>query len=106
MPVYGTVYRCRPKPGQVHIIEALAERWRRERAPAVEGFIAQYLVRSETRPGELLGLVLFDSKASYQQNAEDPEQHRWYQQFRAALEADIEWNDGEVVALAAATVPL
>jgi hypothetical protein len=104
--VYGTVYRCRPKPGRAHVIEDLAERWLRERAPAIKGFIAQYLIRSETRPGELLGLVLFDSKASYEQNAGDPEQHRWYEQFRNALEADIEWNDGEIVALAPATVPL
>lgn len=104
--MYGTLYRCRTKPGQEHVVEELAQRWRRERAPGVDGFIAEYLLRSETRPGELLGLVIFDSKDNYQKNARDPEQHRWYVQLRAALAADVEWNDGEIVSLEPATVPL
>jgi quinol monooxygenase YgiN len=104
--MYGTLFRCRPRPGQEHGVEELTRRWLRERAPEVAGFTAAYLLRSETRPGELLGLVVFDSRADYAKNAADPEQHRWYEQLRALLAGDIEWNDGEIVLLEAARTPL
>ncbi|MGH2616694.1 MAG: antibiotic biosynthesis monooxygenase family protein [Thermomicrobiales bacterium] len=104
--MYGTLYRCTAKPGQGHVAVEIAQRWTRERAPQIDGFVASYLLRPERRPDELLGLVIFESEASYRKNAEDPEQHRWHDQFRAGLEADIEWNDGEIAAMASVTVPL
>jgi hypothetical protein len=105
LPMYGTLVRIRPKPGQETTIDALNRRWLQERAPRVPGFIAEYLLASESTPGELVGLVLFDSESNYRKNADDPEQDRWYRELRAALDADPEWNDGEIVALEPATVP-
>jgi quinol monooxygenase YgiN len=104
--MYGTIYRCRPRSGKGEVVEEVARRWLRERAPGLDGFVAYYMLRSETRPGELLGLAVFDSKANYVKYADDPDQHRWFDEFRAALDADIEWNDGEIVAPESATVPL
>lgn len=104
--MYGTIWRCRPNPGQEQVFVDLARRWLRERASAVDGFIAEYILTSETKPGELLGLVLFDRETNYRSFAADPSQHDWFEQFRATVEADFEWNDGEIVALEPATVPL
>jgi hypothetical protein len=104
--MYGTVYRIRPKPGQERFLEEHGQRWLRERAPLAEGFIAEYVLQPETRPNEWLGLVIFDSEENYRENAADPGQQRWYEQFRAALTVDPEWNDGEIVAREQASVPL
>jgi hypothetical protein len=104
--MYGTMVRIRPQLGQEATVDALNRRWLKERAPQVPGFIAEYLLESSSRPGELVGLVLFDSESSYRKNAADPEQDRWYRELRAALETNPVWNDGEIVALEPATVPL
>lgn len=104
--MYGTVIRCRPKPGQEHVLAEISRRWRRERAPKVTGFIGEYILRSDSKPGQVLALVIFDSEENYRKNAGDLEQQRWYEQFRATLSDDPEWNDGAIEALEPATVPL
>ena len=100
------MFRFRAKPGQEQAVEDLARQWLRERAPKVDGFIVEYGLRPAKQPGELLALVIFDSEDSYRKNADDPEQHRWYERFRSLLAANPEWTDGEVVAFEPATVPL
>jgi heme-degrading monooxygenase HmoA len=104
--MYGTIVRYRAKPGQAKVVEEIGERWLRERAPSLPGFVGSYGLRPTGKPDELLALVIFETEADYRQNAEDPEQHRWFEEVRPALAADPEWTDGEIVALEAATVPL
>jgi heme-degrading monooxygenase HmoA len=94
--MFGTVYRMRPKPGMEATIEDLMRREEKERTRPT-GFIAGYLFRSRSRPGELIGVAVFDSEASYRKNANDPEQDRRYRRLRELLEADPEWNDGDVL---------
>ncbi len=96
--MFGSVFRMQPRPGQQQQVEELMHRWNRERRPKVEGVVGSYLFASQSHPGELIGVAVFDSEASYRKNAEDPEQDRWYRELRAALEADPEWNDGNVLA--------
>jgi quinol monooxygenase YgiN len=103
--MYGTILRCRPKPGQIETILTSSQRWVRERGMAT-GFLGQYLLKPDRDPGEWIGLVIFDSEESYRRNAADPEQDRWYRELRSMLEADPEWTDGEIVALEPASVPL
>ena len=43
-------------------------------------------------------IAVFEDKASYEVNADDPGQDKWYRELRANLEADPEWQDGEYVA--------
>jgi len=95
--MFGTIYHMRPKPGAETAIEDLLRREEKERTRPT-GFIAGYLFRSRSRPGELIGVAVFDSEASYRKNANDPEQDRWYRRLRELLEADPEWNDGDVLA--------
>jgi quinol monooxygenase YgiN len=94
--MFGTVYHMLPKPGAEAAIRDVLRREEQERArPA--GFIAGYLFRPRSRPGELIGVAVFDSEDSYRKNADDPEQDRWYRRLRELLEADPEWNDGDIV---------
>ncbi len=97
--MFGTIFRMRPKSGQEQVVEEVFQRWQRERRAKAPGFVAGYLFKSRSHPGELAGIAVFDSEANFRKNADDPEQDRWYQDLRAALEADPEWNDGEVIAL-------
>jgi hypothetical protein len=97
--MFGTIFRMRPRAGQEQPLTEMLERWNRERRPNVEGFVASYVLTSRTHPGEVVGVAVFDSEASYRKNAEAPEQDRWYRELRALLDADPDWNDGEVRAI-------
>ena len=39
---------------------------------------------------------MFEDKASYMANADDPAQNERYMEFRALMEADPEWHDGAI----------
>src|SRR5260221_7093961 len=97
--MFGTIFRMRPRAGQERALTQMLERWQRERRPTVEGFVASSLLTSRTHPGEVVGVAVFDSEASYRKNADAPEQDRWYRELRALLEADPEWNDGAMRAI-------
>ena len=92
--MYGTVFRLRPKDGREADVVALTEEWTRVRGPQTAGARAIYLLRSERRPGELIGVAVFDDERTYRANAETPEQDAWYRRLREALEADPVWEDG------------
>jgi quinol monooxygenase YgiN len=96
--MFGTVFAMRPKPGQEKDVEQMLERWNRERRPKVSGVVASYLFTSRANAGQLLGVAVFASEDDYRRNANDPDQDRWYQELRSHLEADPEWNDGDVLA--------
>ena len=104
--MYGTLVRFQPKPGQEQAVAQLAERWIQQRGPKVDGFIAEYALTPDDRPGEQLVLTLFESQETYRQNAADPEQDSWYQELRSHLAAEPEWTDGKIVSLKPETVPL
>ena len=104
--MYGTLARVRPKQGQEQIVIDLTERWIRERAPDVPGFVADYLLVPNTGTGDMLILSVFASEEAYRANADATEQDHWYREFRAALETDPEWSDGEILAFEGARVPL
>lgn len=104
--MYGALARYHPQPGQERAVGELGRRWLRERAPDALGFVAEYVLRPDDRPGEILALAIFNSKVTYRQNAADRRQDHWYRQLRELLTADPEWTAGEIVALEPATVPL
>ncbi len=95
--MYGTVATMRVKPGMEAKINELSDRWWHERAPKIKGAMSEAIYKKDGSGNEYIIAVMFDSRENYQANAGDPEQDRWYQEFRACLEADPVWNDGEVV---------
>jgi quinol monooxygenase YgiN len=95
--MYGTIFRVKVKAGKERELLAAFEQWDRERKPKVAGAMASLLLKSDTVPGEFLGIAVFRDKSSYTANAQDPEQDKWYRQFRLLLQSDPEWNDGEYV---------
>jgi hypothetical protein len=51
----------------------------------------------DSDPNEIMLVVLFQDKESYLANANDPEMNKEYEAYRALLDADPVWNDGEVI---------
>ena len=93
MPMYGTVARMRVKPGSEAALQKLTE----ETAPDIPGFVGEYIYRMENEPDVYYLTVMFENKEAYVSNAQSPEQHARYQQYREFLMDDPEWHDGEIV---------
>ena len=96
--MYGTVAQLRVQEGKLEEAKELVLRWDRERRPNVAGFVANYTFQLDGDPRAVILVAVFDSKASYVANAQDPEQDRWYRRLREVLDPDPVWQDGQVVA--------
>jgi predicted ester cyclase/quinol monooxygenase YgiN len=87
----------RPKPGRQEEVIRLFEEWGRDRGPRVPGALGGYVMRPLNRPDELIAVPIFADRATYEANANDPEQDAWYRRLRELLEEDPIWEDGEYV---------
>ena len=96
--MYGTVARMRPKPGHEQALIELNEEWQRERKPKVKGAVGAYVLRPDNKPDEMILMAVFEDRQTYRANADDPEQDRWFRRLRENLQADPEWEDGEITA--------
>jgi len=103
--MYGTVARFSVEPRHDAALMATLERWRRAGKPDAQGLVGDYVLKSERIAGEWIAMVLFDNEENYRRNAADPEQHRQFEEIRALLSADPEWNDGEIIAVRPAGAP-
>jgi heme-degrading monooxygenase HmoA len=63
----------------------------------VPGFIALITYRMDADPNEYYSVAVFENKEVYVANANSPEQDAEYRKWRALLEDDPEWHDGEIV---------
>lgn len=90
--MYGSIFRMKPKAGEKDAIIEMTQEWRKQRGD-VPGFVGSYAL--EAANGDLIGVAMFENEETYRANANDPDQDAWYQQLRAKLETDPEWNDGE-----------
>ena len=95
--MYGTIFHMKVKSGQEQTVIDLMETWERERKPKVKGAVGSLMMRPDNKPGYLIGAAVFEDKASYEANADDPEQDKWFRQLREHLDGDPEWEDGEYV---------
>ncbi len=100
--MFGTIARMRPQAGRQADVIRLFEEWGRERGPRVPGAMAGYLMRPLNRPDELIAVPIFADRATYEANANDPQQDAWYRSLRELLEEDPIWEDGEYVVSVAA----
>src|SRR5262245_3306659 len=93
--MYGTIARLRIKPGMEGAVQA---EMARQEARQIPGGIASYVYQMDRDPREFFLVVLFESKEAYHANAQDPRQHEEYLTLMGFLDAEPEWNDGEIVA--------
>lgn len=92
--MYGTIARLRVKEGAEAELKRINEEFKTLNVP---GYIGEYVYRMDADPRECYLVVLFTDQESYRKNAESADQHQRYEQFRALLDADPEWHDGEII---------
>ena len=92
--MYGTVARLRIKPGAE---QRLAEELAAFGARRVPGFVAEYVCRMASDPGEYSLAAVFAGEGAYRANAASPEQDAQYRRLLALCEGEPEWHDGEIV---------
>jgi len=91
--MYGTIARLQVTPGKEEELRQLGQ----EMAPQIPGFVFEHVYRMAADPHELFLVVAFESEQAYRANADSPEQHQRYEQFRALLDAEPEWHDGDII---------
>jgi quinol monooxygenase YgiN len=93
--MYGTIARVKIDPTKLEELIAL-----NRRIATAPGQLARYIYQMDADPGEVFLVAVFESKEAYWANANSPEQHQRFQEFRALMLADPEWHDGEIVDVA------
>lgn len=88
--MYGTVARTRVKPENR---QALREIFQRQMATPIEGYI-RGSVLFENDSDVAWMLAVFEDRATYERNADDPAMHERYVEYRALMEDEPEWHDG------------
>ncbi|HEV8563347.1 MAG TPA: antibiotic biosynthesis monooxygenase [Actinomycetota bacterium] len=90
--MYGTVARIRVKTENR---DALRKVFDAQSSRQVEGFKSSYVLwENEGDAGWLV--AIFEDRATYDKNADDPAMHEQYVAYRALMEAEPEWHDGEI----------
>jgi hypothetical protein len=89
--MYGSVFKMRPKVGKA--AELRQAMMSNPRQP--DGMVTAYLL-DEDAAGAVWGVAIFRDEKSYRANAADPSQNEQYQKYRALLDADPEWHDGDI----------
>ncbi len=90
--MYGTVARTRVKPEHREDLRKLMER---QKYDEVSGYVTSYtLFENDSEVAWLF--AIFEDRESYDRNADDPAQNERYVEYRALMEDDPEWHDGEI----------
>ena len=92
--MYGTIAHFRIRPGA-----------RDEFIKAMDGFgdaiipggVADYYFQMDNDSDDFYRVAIFKDEETYMANADSPEQHERYLQFRSFLVSDPEWHDGFIV---------
>lgn len=94
--MFGTIARAKIKPENRTAFEQVM-RTQMAGDQTVEGFVAGYTFWPEKVDDEVWLVAVFRDRESYTKNADDPAQDARYREFRALLESDPEWVDGDFV---------
>ena len=89
--MYGSIFKMRPKSGKSQELRDVMLTM--DRRP--KGMVTAYLL-NEDSAGNVWGLAVFQDEKTYRDNAADPGQDAQYQKFRALLDSDPEWHDGNI----------
>ncbi|MDP9329482.1 MAG: hypothetical protein M3P11_02385 [Actinomycetota bacterium] len=94
--MYGTVARTRVKPENREKLQEVMERQTKERV--IPGMITGYTLYEND--GDVAWMfAVFEDRASYDKNADDPAMNDQYMEYSALMEGEPEWHDGEIVGM-------
>jgi hypothetical protein len=91
--MYGTVAKCSVKPeNRSKLRELVEQQMARRKLP---GYVTSYLLFENDGDAAWL-MAIFENRETYDRNADDPSQDADYREYRALMETDPEWHDGEI----------
>lgn len=90
--MYGTCARTRVKPENRDALRAV---FAQQNAEPVDGYVNAYTL-FENDSDTVWLFAIFRDRESYDRNADDPRQHEQYTAYRALMEDEPEWHDGEI----------
>lgn len=90
--MFGTVGICKVKEENKQKIIDVFEKYGDVKIPGYRGVEIMF---PENRKDEMIIVVWFEDRESYFKNANDPEQDKRYQEYRALMDGDPEWHDGD-----------
>ncbi len=90
--MYGTCARTRVKSENR---EALRKVFEQQSYADVAGYRTSYVLWENDSDVAWL-FAIFEDRGSYDRNADDPAQNERYLEYRALLEDEPEWHDGEI----------
>ena len=91
--MYGTVARTRVKPENRAKLQQVFQAQGARRT--VPGMVTAYTLYENDSDVAWL-FAIFEDRASYEKNADDPTQNEDYLEYRALMEDEPEWHDGEI----------
>jgi quinol monooxygenase YgiN len=91
--MYGTVARAKVKPENREKMREVFDRQLSRRQ--VPGYVMSHVL-FENDGDDMWLFAVFEDRASYDKNADDPQQDADYQEYRALMETEPEWHDGEI----------
>jgi len=91
--MYGSVARTSVKPENR---DKLRETFTRQMAGSPPpGFVTAYTL-FENEGNTAWMFAVFEDRASYEKNADDPKMNEMYVEYRALMEDEPEWHDGDI----------
>ena len=90
--MYGTCARMVVKAENRDAIRAVFDD---DQPTDIKGYVGTYVLNENDSDNVWL-LAIFEDRATYDANADDPRQHEVYVKYRALLEEEPEWHDGEI----------
>ena len=92
--MYGTIAHFRIRPGMkdefIKTMDSFGN-------AVIAGWVADYYFQMENDSDEFYLVAIFQDEATYQANANSPDQHQRYLAFRSFLLDDPEWHDGHIL---------
>lgn len=92
--MYGTIAHFRIKPGVKDEFIKTMDSFSNAMIP---GWVADYYFQMDKDSEDFYLVAIFKDKETYVANADSPQQHEQYLQFRSFLIDDPEWHDGFIV---------
>ncbi len=90
--MYGTIARTRVKPENRDKLRTVVAK---QLEGGIPGLITSFVLWENDSDASWL-LAVFEDRATYDKNADDPAQHQRYLEYRALMEDEPEWHDGEI----------
>ena len=94
--MYGTLATLSIDPAKIDDLKALMDEWNETQGSSGIGYVGGYMLQPDSDASTVKMIAVFENEQVYRANAESPAQNDWYEKFRALLNADPIWEDGQV----------